>query len=94
MTPKRILISDEAKVVDLAQSFDPNYMREYLMWTYVWRNDPRNGRGPLPAPVGAHMARGQGLFWEIIDEEEAQVHCFLASTVRRRLEALLEGQES
>ncbi len=89
MTPARRLISDEAKVVHLCQQFEPPFMREYLMWTAVWRQDPQNGRGPLPPPVGKLLERGGGLFWEILDAEEALVQAFQAPAVRANLEALL-----
>ena len=91
MTPARRLISDEAKVVHLCQQFQPTYMREYLMWTAVWRQDPQNGRGQLPPPVGKSLERGAGLFWDILDEKEAQVQVYQAPAIRARLEALLEG---
>lgn len=90
MTPARRFITDEAKVVHLCQQFEPTYMREYLMWTALWRQDPQNGRGRLPAPVGKSMERGAELFWEILDEEAARVQAFHAPAIRARLEALLE----
>jgi hypothetical protein len=89
MTPKRQFHSDDALIVHLVQQFEPSYFPEFLKWTAVWRRDPRNGRGPLPAPVGESLQRGGDLFWEIIDAESAVVQCFLAPTVRLRLEAQL-----
>ena len=89
MSPVRRFISDEGKVVDLCQKFNPTYMREYLMWTHVWRQDPRNGRGRLPAPVGKSLQRGAGLFWEILDEEQALVQVLHTAALRVNLEALL-----
>lgn len=92
MTPARRFISDEAKVVFLCQQFQPTYMREYLMWTAVWRQDQQNGRAPLPPPVGKSLERGAGLFWEILDEKEAQVQAYQAPIIRAKLEALLEEE--
>ena len=89
MTPTRRIISDEAKVVYLCQQFEPTFMREYLMWTAVWRQDPQNGRGQLPPPVGKSLERGAGLFWEILDREEADVQAFQAPAIRANLERLL-----
>jgi hypothetical protein len=90
MTPARRFVTDEAKVVYLCQQFQPSYMREYLMWTAVWRQDPQNGRGQLPPPVGKSLERGAALFWEILDEEKAQVQAYQAPIIRAKLEALLE----
>jgi hypothetical protein len=90
MTPARQFISDEAKVVHLCQKFEPTLMHEYLMWTAVWRQDPQNGRGHLPSPVGKSLHRGAGLFWEILDEENVLVQAFQAPAVRVHLETLLE----
>ena len=90
MTPTRRFISDDAKIVDLCQKFEPTFMREYLMWTFVWRQDPLRGRGRLPAPVGETLYRGAGLFWEILDEEPALVQVLQTPAVRVNLETLLE----
>jgi len=92
MTPTRHFVTDEAKVVYLCQMFEPTLMREYLMWTAVWRQDPQNGRGPLPPPVGKSLQRGAGLFWEILDDAVGMVQAFQAPAVRLHLEALLEEE--
>ena len=93
MSPRRRFITDEARVVNLAQKFKPSFMREYLMWTHVWRHDPRNGRGLLPPPTGKALKRGDGIFWEVLDARRARVQCFQAPTIRARLEALLEEKK-
>ncbi len=92
MSPKRRYVTDEARVVHLAQEFTPTYMREYLKWALVWRNDPLNGRGLLPPPVGKALERGAGIFWEVLDGERARVQCFQAPAVRVHLQALLEEE--
>ena len=93
MSPRRCFTTDEARVVHLAQQFQPSFMREYLKWMYVWRRDPRNGRGLLPPPVGKALQRGSMVFWEVLDEECARVQCFQAPAVRAHLEARLEERE-
>lgn len=93
MSPSRRYVSDEAKVVHLAQQFNPSYFREYLMWTAVWRQDEENGRGELPPPVGRSLMRGAGIFWQILDRQAARVQCFHANVVRVRLEARLAEEE-
>ena len=90
MSPVRKFTTDEARIVCLAQEFSPSYFREYLMWAHVWRIDPDNGRGPLPAPVGKALQRGQDLFWDVLDGETACVQCYHASEIRVRLQRLLE----
>lgn len=92
MSPRRCFISDEARVVHLAQEFEPSFMREYLMWTHVWRHDPKNGRGLLPPPVGKVLQRGAGIFWDVLDAEQAHVQCFQAPAIRACLEALKEKE--
>ena len=92
MTPTRHFVTDEAKVVHLCQMFEPTLMREYLMWTAVWRQDPQNGRGQLPPPIGKSLQRGADLFWEILDAAEGLVQAFQAPAVRLHLETLLEEE--
>lgn len=93
MSPIRKFTTDEAKIVHLSQKFTPSYMREYLMWTHVWRNDPQNGRGPLLPPVGKSLQRGSGIFWDVLDRKTGCVQCFHAAAIRARLEQLLEEEE-
>jgi hypothetical protein len=90
MSPRRRLVSDEAKVVHLAQQFKPSFMREYLLWTDIWRRDPQNGRGLLRGPVDKALKRGAGIFWEPLDADRGRVQCFLAPAVRAHLEARLQ----
>ena len=92
MTLVRRYNSEEAKVVHLCQMFEPTLMREYFMWSAVWRHDPQNGRGPLPSPIGKSLERGADIFWEVLEAEEGFVQAFQASAVRVHLEAALEDE--
>lgn len=85
MTPVRSFGNPEAQVVELAQTFSPSLMPVYLKWTAVWRGDPILGRGRLPAPVGDTLRLGDGLFWDVVNWQEALVVCYLAPAVRDRL---------
>lgn len=89
MTPRRTYLLDEAHVIDLAQRFNPSLMPLYLRWQAVWRRDPLYGRGVLQAPLGEDLRRGEGLFWDVISGPEGRVRCYLAGTVRARLEQAL-----
>lgn len=89
MTRQPVFISDEAAVVWLAQQLKPTLMQEYLMWSAVWNNDPDNGRGKLQRPLYGALELGKGIFWEVLDKEEALVQCYVAQGVRLRLEQLL-----
>jgi hypothetical protein len=86
-------VSDEEAVVWLAQRVRPNLMPEYLMWTTIWREDPRNGRGILQQPLYGAIERGAGLFWDVLDNETAAVQCYIAQGVRQQLLALYEGRQ-
>jgi hypothetical protein len=89
MTPKRTYLTDEAYVVDLAQRFNPSLMPLYFRWRAIWRRDPLYGRGALQPPLGDDLRRGAGLFWDVTDRREGRVRCYLAGTVRARLEKAL-----
>lgn len=78
-------VSDEEAVVWLAQRVRPAVMPEYLMWAAVWRVDPRNGRGILQQPLYGALERGAGLFWDVLDQGEAQVQCYVPQGVRQQL---------
>ena len=90
MTPTRRLVTAEAQVVYLCQLFEPTYMPEYLKWTAVWHQDPQNGRGQLPPPIGTSLERGAGIFWEVLDAQSGQVQAFQTPAVRLHLQTLLE----
>jgi hypothetical protein len=85
-------VSDEAAVVWLAQQLRPTLMQEYLMWSTVWHNDPDNGRGQLQRPLYGALEMGEGLFWEVLDREEALVQCYVAQGVRLRLEKQVDKE--
>ena len=78
-------ISDEEAVVWLVQRVRPPMMPEYLMWASIWRTDPRNGRGILQRPHYGALERGAGLFWDILDKDDAQVQCYIPQGVRQHL---------
>jgi hypothetical protein len=90
MTRQPVFVSDEAAVVWLSQQLRPTLMQEYLMWSAIWSNDPDNGRGQLPRPLYGALELGEGLFWEVLNREEALVQCYVAQGVRLRLEKQLE----
>ena len=84
-------ISDEEAVVWLAQRVRPGLMPEYLMWATIWREDSRNGRGVLQQPLYGTLERGAGLFWDVLDQQQALVQCYIAQGVRRQLQERYEG---
>ena len=93
MSPRRIFISDEAQIIDLAQRFTPSLLPAYFKWQAVWRADPQHGRGLLPPPTGDLPRRADGLFWDLLDPAAARVQAYLAATVRHRLQDALAGDE-
>ena len=78
-------VSDEEAVVWLAQRVRPAVMPEYLMWAGVWRSDPRNGRGVLQQPLYGALERGAGLFWDVLDQGQAAVQCYVPQGVYQQL---------
>jgi len=84
-------VSNEEAVVWLAQRVRPTLMPEYLMWAAIWRENPSNGRGILQQPLYGTLERGADLFWDVLDQSNASVQCYIAQGVRQQLQVRYEG---